>query len=153
MFHFADMSAYSQELEIALKKYIDSEGADGKVELRQLLQQTSPVDRYSLLMNVRGDIYTGYRGPRLAAKYNDLETIKTMLEGFTGEQKYDVLKIQGYAGISALQCAAYFGHSSIITYLLTDLSQQQKFKLLKLQKRDGDTPLHDAASRHHSEAV
>ena len=45
-------------MEKALKKYIDSDSLDGKEELRQLLQQTSSVDRYSLLMNVRGDEYS-----------------------------------------------------------------------------------------------
>ena len=152
MTHFDAMSAYSKELKNVLKKYIDN-SADGKEELRQLLQQTSSVDRYSLLMNVRGDKHSGNTGPHIAAKYNDLETMKCMLEGFTTDQKYDVLKIQGGYGSSALHCAAGEGYSSIITYLLTDLSQQQKYNLLQLQKEDGDTPLHRAASQQKSEAV
>ena len=98
------MSAYSKELEIALKKYIDNR-ADGKEELRQLLQQTPSVDRYSLLMNVRGDKYSSNTGPQIAAGYNDLETMKCMLEGFTADEKYDVLKIQNSYGISALHYA------------------------------------------------
>ena len=139
-------------MEKALKKYIDSESADGKEELRQLLQQTSSVDRYSLLMNVRGDKY-GNTGPHRAAWWNDLETMKYMLEGFTADEKYDVLNIQGYTGISALHNAAAIGCSSIITYLLTDLSQQQKYNLLQLQKEDGDTPLHVAAYQQNPEAI
>ena len=147
------MGADSTKLQNTLKMYIDSDGADSKEEMRQLLHQTSSVDRYNLLMKVRGDKYVGNTGPHLAAAYNDLETLKYMLAGLRADQKYDVLKIKAGDGNSALHFAADPGYSSIITYLLTDLSQQQKFKLLKLQKRDGDTPLHDAASRHHSEAV
>ena len=151
MTHFDAMSAYSKELKNVLKKYIDN-SADGKEELRQLLQQTSSVDRYSLLMNVRGDKY-GNAGPHVAAGKNDLETMKCMFEGFTVDKKYEVLKIQGGGGVSALHFAAYYGFQSIITYLLTDFSQQQKYNLLKLQDVDGATPLHDAASQQKSEAV
>ena len=139
-------------MEKALKKYIDSDSVVGKEELRQLLQHTSSVDRYSLLMNVRGDKYS-YTGPHIAARCNDLETMKYMLEGFTVDEKYDVLKIQAGAGNTALHYAAWQGHSSIITYLLTDLSQQQKYNLLQLQNDDGDTALHYAASQQKSEAV
>ena len=144
MTHFAAMSAYSKELEIVLKKYIDGIDVDGKEELRELLQQTSSVDRYSLLMNVRAE-YSGIIGPHVAAKYNDLETMKCLLAGFTGDQKYNVLRIQVRNGLSALHYAAT--DLSIITYLLSDLSQQQKYNLLQLQKYDGDTPLHYAASQ------
>ena len=139
-------------MEKALKKYIDNASVDGKEELRQLLQQTSSVDRYSLLMNVRGDEYFNNTGPHIAALWNDLETMKCMLEGFTVDEKYNVLKIQGDA-VSALHYAAWGGCSSIITYLLTDLSQQQKYNLLQLQDKDGNTPLHAAATKHQSEAI
>ena len=152
MAHFAAMSVYSNKLELVLKWYIDIIGADGKEELRQLLQHTSPVDRYSLLMNVRGDKY-GNTGPHIAAREDDLETMKCMLEGFTVDEKYDVLKIQARNGLSALHLAASFGNSLIITNLLTDLSQQQKYNLLQLQKKDGDTPLHRAALQQKPEAV
>ena len=151
MFHSAAMSAYSKELENALKNYIDNR-ADGKVEVRQLLQQMSSVDRYSLLMNVRGN-WNSYAGPHIATIYNDLGTMKYMLQELTGDQKFDVLNIQSSGGISALHFAAWHGYSSIITYLLTDLSQQQKFNLLQLQQKKGDTPLHDAASQEKPEAV
>ena len=147
------MDTYSTELKKALKKYIDSLGSDGKEELRQLLQQTSSVDRYSLLMNVRGDKLNGNTGPHIAAGCNDLETIKYMLEGFTADEKCDVLKIQNSDGTSALHYAAVNGRSSIIHYLLTDLSQQQKYNLLQLQDKDGETPLHRAASKRKSEVV
>ena len=140
-------------MEKALKKYIDSLSADGKEEVRPLLQQTSSIDRYSLLMNVRGDKFSGNTGPHIAANYNDLETMKYMLEGFTVDEKYDVLKIQGGNGLSVLHCAAWRGYSSIITYLLTDLSQQQKYNLLKLQDKDGVTPLHYAARNNHSSII
>ena len=149
--YFVFVPAHSTEMEKALKKYIDSESKDGKKELRQSLKQTSSVDRYSLLMNVRGDIWSGNTGPHIAALYNDLETMKCMLEGFTIDHKYNVLKIQG--GVSALHYAASSGFSSIITYLLTDLSQQQKYNLLQLQNKYGDTPLHRAASQQKPEAV
>ena len=66
-------------MEKMLKQYIDSLTKDGKEELRQLLQQTSSVDRYSLLMIVRGDKYSGNTGPHIAAKYNDVETMKWYL--------------------------------------------------------------------------
>ena len=122
-------------MEKALKKYIDSLGVVGKRELRQLLQQTSLVDRYSLLMNVRGYTYSGYTGPQVAARENDLETMKCMLEGFTVDKKYDALKIQGGGGVSALHFAAANGYLSIITYLLTVLSQQQMYNLLQLKVR------------------
>ena len=104
-------------------------------------------------MNVRGDKYSDNTGPHRAALYNDLETMKYMLEGFTADEKYDVLKIQDSIGSSALHFAAGNGYSSIITYLLTDLSQQQKCNLLQLQDNDGNTPLHYAASNQKSEAV
>ena len=130
-------------MEKGLKKYIDSMSSDGREELRQLLQQTSSVDRYSLLMNVRGDKYRGNTGPHIAANYNDLEKMKYMFEGFTGDKKFDVLKIKvEKSDFSALHYAAWNNHSSIITYLLTDLSQQQKFKLLKLQKKKMETRLY-----------
>ena len=115
MFHSAAMTAYSKGLENALKKYIDNR-ADGKKELRRLLQQTSSVDRYSLLMNVRGDKHDN-TGVEIAALYNDLETMKCMLEGFTVDEKYNVLKIQSGYSNSALYYAAENGNSSIITYL------------------------------------
>ena len=89
MAHFAAMSAHTKELEIVLKKYIDSDSVNGRKKLKQLLQQTSPVDRYSLLINVRGDKHSGNTGPHVAAGYNDLETMKYMLEGFTSDKKYD----------------------------------------------------------------
>ena len=146
------MTTYSKKLEKALKNYIDNYSVDSKEKLRQLLQQTSSVDRYSLLMNVRGDKYS-ITGPHVAAMYNDLETMKYMLEGFTGDEKYDVLKIQGCTGVSALHYAAWGGYSSIITYLLTDLSQQQKYNLFQLQKEDGDTPIHRAASQQKPQAI
>ena len=144
--------AQNTEMEKALKKYIDSMSVDGKEELRQLLQQTSSVDRYSLLMNVRGDKY-GNAGPHVAAGKNDLETMKCMLEGFTVDKKYDVLKIQGGHRASALQYATARGHLSIITYLLTDLSQRRKYNLIQLQDNDGDTVLHEAAFQQQSELV
>ena len=150
------MAKNSKDLEKVLKKYIDGESADdGNEELRKLLQQTSVADKYSLLMNVRGDKWwsNGNTGPQIAAMFNDLETMKCILEEFTIDQKYDVLKIQvGYA-FSALYYAAENGNSSIITYLLTDLSQQQKYNLLQLQSDNGETPLHRAASKRKSEAV
>ena len=40
------MDTYNQEVLKALKKYIDSDRGDGNEELRQLLRQTSSVDRY-----------------------------------------------------------------------------------------------------------
>ena len=129
--------AQNTEMERAqeLKKYIDSLSADGKEEVRQLLQQTSSVDGYSLLMNVRGDKWSGNTGPHLAAGYNDLETIKYMLKGFTGDKKYDVLKIQIKNNcVSALHYAAGYCPSSTLTYLLSGLSQQQKYNLFQLQK-------------------
>ena len=148
------MDTYSVGIVSALKKYIDSEGADGKEELRQLLQQTSSVDRYILLMNVRGEKWWGNTGPQMAAWHNDLETMKFMLEGLTRKQKYRVLKIQAESiGRTTLHYAAGPGHSSIITYLLTDLPQEQKFNLLQLQDVDGDTPLCHAATYQKSEAV
>ena len=153
MAHFAAMSVYSNKLELVLKWYIDIIGADGKEELRQLLQQTSSIDRYSLLMNVRGDKYSNNTGPHRAAWYNDLETMKCMLEGFTSDKKYDVLKIQTGNGCSTLHYAARRGYSSIITYLLTDLSQQQNYNLFQLQDKCGATPLHDAAFTQKPEAV
>ena len=140
-------------MEKVLRKYIDSNCKNGKEELRKLLQQTSSIDRYSLLMNVRGNKYNGNTGPNTAANYNDFESTKDMLKGLTGDQKYDVLKIQSGNGISALHHLAWGGYTSIITYLLTDLSQQGKYNLLQLQKIDGDTPLHDAASQQKSEAI
>ena len=140
-------------MERVLRIYIDSKSKNGKEELRKLLQQTSSVDRYSLLMNVRGNKYNGNTGPNTAANYNDFESMKDMLKGLTGDQKYDVLKIQSGNGISALHHLAWGGYTSIITYLLTDLSEQQKYNLLQLQKIDGDTPLHDAASQQKSEAI
>ena len=103
-------------------------------------------------MNVRGDEYSG-TGPQIAARENDLETMKCMLEGFTTDQKYDVLKIQTGNDFSALHYAAWSGYSSVITYLLTDLSQQQKYNLIQLQDRYGATLLHDAASFQKPEAV
>ena len=148
------MSANSKELGIALKKYIDNR-ADGKEELRQLLQQKSSVDnKYSLLMDVRGDKYGSITGPHIAAKYNDLETMKYMLKEFTFDQKYDLLKIKGgKSGLSALHYAARNNRSLIITCLLTDFSQQQKYSLLQLQDEDGYTPLHRAAHEQKLEAV
>ena len=146
------MARYSKSLANVLKNYIDSESADGKEELRQLLQQTSSVDRYSLLMNVRGDKYDN-AGPHIAAWEDDLETMKYMLEGFTVDEKYAVLKTQCGDGISALHYAAANGYSLIIAYLLTDLSQQQKYDLLQLQTADGNTPLHRAATRQKPEVV
>ena len=145
---------YSKDLEKALKKYIDSLSKYGKEELRQLLQQASSVDRYSLLMNVRGDKYSGTTGLHKAALYNDLETMKYMLEEFTVDEKYDVLKIQIKNNcVSALHYAAGYCPSSTLTYLLADLSQQQKYNLFQLQKIDRNTPLHVAASKPNPEAI
>ena len=146
------MATYSLKLDNALKKYIDNLSAASRGQLRQLLQQTSSVDRFRLLMNVRGDKYRGNTGLHIAAISYDLETMKYMLEGFTVDQRYDVVKIQG-GGLSALHYAASKGFPSIITYLLTDLSQQQKYNLLQLQNKDGNTPLHDAASQRKPETA
>ena len=139
-------------MEKALKKYIDSMSADGKEEVRQLLQQTSSLHRFRLLMDVRGDEYSGNTGPHLAARENDLETMKCMQEDLTSDQRYAVLRIQAYNCLSALHYAATNGFSSIIGYLLTDFSEQQKFNLLQLQDDDGDTPLHKAASEQEPAA-
>ena len=139
-------------MEKALKKYIDSMSADGKEEVRPLLQQTSSLHRFRLLMDVRGDEYSGNTGSHIAARENDLETMKCMLVDLTSDQRYAVLRIQAYGGLSALHYAATNGFSSIITYLLTDFSQQQKYNLLQLQDDDGNTPLHRAASEQESVA-
>ena len=147
--------AKNSELENAMKRYIDSD-LSNRVErgdrLRELLNNESVDTRYELLMNVRGVEYSTLTGLHEAARTNDLESIKNMLNGFPPEKKYNALKILTSVGRTPLHTAAHWGYSSIITYLMTDLSQQQKYDLLKIQDKCGVTPLHDAASRGRAES-
>ena len=148
------MAAYS-ELENAMKKYIDSDlsnRAERRVRLREWLKNKSVDTRYDLLMNVRGVKDSKRTGVYEAAYANDLESIRSMLDGFPSDKKYDVLKIQISNGKTPLHTAAYCGYSSIITYLMTDLSQQQKYDLLKIQDMYGDTALHEAAFENRVQA-
>ena len=141
--------AKKSELENVMKRYID--GGKGRDRLRELLKNESVDSRYELLMNVKGVEYE-LTGLYEAARNNDLESIRYMLDGFPPEKEYNALKIQTSIGRTPLHWAAYRGHSSIITYLLTDLPKQQKYNILKIQDRCGDTALHCAASENSVEA-
>ena len=76
-----------------------------------------------------------------------------MLNNFSANQIYDVVKIQRNDKSTALHIAAFNNHSSIISYLLSHLSQQQNYDLLKIQNVNGDTALHIAATSKKLEAV
>ena len=146
------MATYSSELVTVLKRYIDSMG-EGRDRLTELLKNTSVDIRYSLLMNVRGGIFSRWTGLHSGACANDLETIKYMLDNFLCDQKCDVVKIQASNMRTALHFAAAYGYTSIINYLLNNLSQQQKYDLLKIQDENGNTALHRAAINKEVEAV
>ena len=147
------MAAYS-ELENILKRYIDSgeflNSAKNADKLRELLRNESVNHRYDLLINIRG--FSTWTGLHEATFVNDLQSIKCMLDGFSCDKKYDVLKIQTSYGDTPLRWAALRGNSSIITYLMTDLSQQQKYDILQIQNTWGNTALHEAASKNNVEA-
>ena len=141
---------HSKELKSVLREYINKPGTAGE-KLRLRLQATSVESRLNLLKNVKGD--NGYTGLHGATLKNDLETMKSMLQDFTWEQKYDVAKIRSSFNYTAVHLAAHHGCSSIITYLLTDFSQQQRYDVLKMQCDDGATPLHDAALKQQGEVI
>ena len=138
-----------------LKNYIDSRGDDDddRDRLRELLKDESVDTRYELLMNVRGWRRSRLAGTQSGAIADDLESIKYMLEGFSSNQKYDVVKIQSSGECTALHYAAFKGYTSIINYLLSNLSYQQKYDLLKIQNDDGNTALHAAAITKRVETV
>ena len=146
------MATYSSELETALREYIDSWAGDGRGRLRKLLKNKSVDYKYNLLMNVRGVDGT-WTSLHSGAFTDDLETVKYMLDNFSSNQKYDVVKIQESDKWTALHFAAAYGNTSIINYLLSNLSQPQKYDLLKIQNDDGNTPLHIAAINKNVEAV
>ena len=148
------MATYSSEFETVLRRYIDRSGKQDRDRLRELLKNTSTGHRYSLPVNVRGsgrfNTWTGlYRG----AFANDLEIIKYMLDNFSANQKYHVVKIQSVTKSTALHFAAGDGYTSIVNYLLSNFSQQQKYDLLKIQNEDGNTALHRAANNNKVEAI
>ena len=148
------MATYSSELETVLRRYIDSWGGEGRDRLREGLKNTSVGNRYSLLMNVRGSGRISTRtGLHCGADADDLETIKYMLDSFSSNLKYNVVKIQRSDKWTALHIAASIGHTSIINYLLSDLSQPQNYDLLKIQNVYGDTPIHVAAINKKVEVV
>ena len=147
------MATHSSELEIVLRKYIDSLGKEGRDRLRDLLKNKSVKTKYELLMNLKGVEYSTFTGLHSAAFANDLKIIKYMLNGFSSSQKYDVVKIQERVKYTALYTAAHKGYTSIINYLLSNLSQPQKYDLLKIQTQNGDTALHGAAINENEEAV
>ena len=140
--------------ESVLKKYIDSRGGEeDRDKLRELFKIGSVDQRYELLINVRGGVDGTWTGVYRGACGNDLESIKYMLDHFSANQIYDVVKIQGMAKWTALHTAAINGYTSIINYLLSELSQQQKYDLLKIQSQNGYTALYIAASSKKVEAV
>ena len=148
------MATYSSELETALRTYIDSWGGEGRDRLRELLKNTSVGNRYSLLMNVRGSgILSKWTGVHRGANADDLGAIKYMLDNFSSNQKYHVVKIQKITKCTVLHIAAERGNTSIINYLLSNLSQQQLYDLLKIQDMSGNTALHQAAIRKNVEVV
>ena len=149
-------------IESALNNYMESGKEEGGDKLREQLKKESADKRYELLINVegvaagrfrmkigshtvnvlsKGENWTGLHSATLA---DDLETIKYMLDDFSSNQKYDVVKIQKSDKLTALHIAADRGHTSIIYYLLSNLSQQQKYDLLKFQNNEGDTRLHSS---------
>ena len=89
----------------------------------------------------------------VAADDDDLDVIKILLDGFSSDKKYAVLKLQNGYGQMPLHIAAYYGYSSIITYLMTDLSHQQKYDILKIQNKFKNTALHEAACENQLKAV
>ena len=147
------MATYSSELETILRSYIDSWGG-GRDRLRDLLKNTSTGHRYSLLMNVRGSgILSTWTGVHRGANADDLGAIKYMLDNFSSNQKYHVVKIQSVTKSTALHFAAGDGYTSIVNYLLSNFSQQQLYDLLKIQDMSGNTALHQAAIRKNVEVV
>ena len=152
--------AKSSDLANAMKKYIDSDWSrivERRDRLRELLRNESVDTRYRLLMNVRGGKYKTWTGVHKAVyeqavSFNNLASIRYMLDGFSSNKKYNVLKIQNSDGSTPLHTAAYCGYSSIITYLMTDLTKQQKYDILKIQDQSGNTALYEAASNNRVEA-
>ena len=141
--------------ESALKRYIDSWGKIGRDRLRHLLKNESSGTRHNLLVNEKGitGVFSTWTGVHIGALINDLETVKCMLDGFSINQKYDVVKMQQRNKWTALHIAAANGHASIIKYLLSNLPLQQKYDLLKIQNEDGNTALHRAVLNEEVEAV
>ena len=141
--------------ESTLRKYIDSSAEQGtcRDELRGMLKSDSVDTRYQLLLKVRGEQFSTRTGLHEAATSNDVETIKYMLDGFSSNQKYNVVKIQSGGKSTALHIAAAYDHTAIINYLLSNLSQQQIYNLLKIQTQHGNTALHRAARNNQVETV
>ena len=106
--------------ESTLQRYIDSkvgELTENQERLRDLLKNKSVDTRYELLINVRGVGQYGTWTGLLKATYDDdLENIKYMLDGFSIDQKYDVVKMQDSARWTALHFAALYSRTSIINY-------------------------------------
>ena len=139
------MATYNSELETELRNYIDSLGRR-RERLRELLKNESVEDRYCLLINVTGEVYSTRTGIHSAVIANDLESVKCMLDEFSSNRIYDVVKIQSGGKWTALHTAAYRDYTSIINYLLNNLSQQQKYDLLKIQDENGNPALHTAVN-------
>jgi len=78
---------------------------------------------------------------------------KCMLDFVPADHKFELLKIQGSAGNTALHRAGKENHSRKIHYLLGGLSVDQKVYLAKIQDNAGNTTMHTAACMGHVSVI
>ena len=107
--------------ESVLKKYIDSRGREGGDKLRDLLKNEPVGTRYELLIKERRETFSAATGLHSAAIADDLDTARCLLDKYSANQKYDVVKLQTSGRSTALHLAADRDCATIINYLLKDL--------------------------------
>ncbi|XP_067944598.1 uncharacterized protein [Watersipora subatra] len=112
--------------------------------MREVLKNAGAESRYDMLMKIRSEAAKCTPIHRAAA-WNDRESTRHMLAGFSTDQRHMILKIQNQGAKTAAHFAAQEGHTEMLFCLLHDLSSGHRFEILKLQDVDGNTALHDAA--------
>ncbi|XP_067934192.1 uncharacterized protein [Watersipora subatra] len=144
------MPKFSEELASLLTDYMDA-WKPASAAFMQLLDSTEPDMRYALLMTVRGTKIND-TGVTVAAYIHDLECLKSMFEGLTPKQKYDILKLtNGYGATPPLSAVwnkgsydTAYSTIEVLDYLLSDLSAELQFDILKMKNTGGNTAIHVA---------
>ena len=120
-------------------------------KLQECLQSVSSVDTYQLLDEIRNHL--DHTAVYLAARRNQPETLKCLLNSVTAEDRYQLLIIRTVDGATPLHDATCCGYTDVVMCILNSITTEQRYQLLTIQAMFGYTPLHYAAWQGHTKLI
>ena len=118
-------------------------------KLRECLQSVSSDNAYQVLRTVVNHLE--HTAVYLAARRNQPETLKRLLNSVTAESRYQLLTVQNVDGATPLHDATYCGWTDVVVCIYNSITAKQRYQLLTIQAMFGHTTLHYAAWQGRTE--